>query len=264
MILRSLRCVFRCNTATNGEGGGFNDGGPDSNVTVTECTIDGNTAGGNGGGFAAEGVTLIMKKSTVSNNRSGSDGGGMYVITSGFNQTLSFIENCTISGNGAADSGGGVDFEGEGQLAFAFNTIAFNASFNGGGIAQTDGGGQVQLVDNIVAKNIATNGPDIYDTQDPFNDAGHNLFFSLLGQGTAGIDDPVNPGPVVNADNDLIRFDPKLGPLANNGGLTKTHALLKGSPAINAADDFYAPPTDQRGVKRPQGLHSDIGAYEKK
>ena len=56
--------------------------------------------------------------------------------------------------------------------------------------------------------------------------------------------------------------DPKLGPLQDNGGPTKTHALLEGSPAIGAGDQEAAPDKDQRGVSRPQGNGSDIGAYE--
>jgi hypothetical protein len=56
--------------------------------------------------------------------------------------------------------------------------------------------------------------------------------------------------------------DPKLGALADNGGPTQTHALLGGSPAINAGDDVICPTTDQRGIVRPQGEHCDIGAYE--
>jgi hypothetical protein len=41
-----------------------------------------------------------------------------------------------------------------------------------------------------------------------------------------------------------------------------THALLPGSPAIDAADPTTFPGTDQRGVTRPQGAAPDIGAYE--
>jgi hypothetical protein len=57
-------------------------------------------------------------------------------------------------------------------------------------------------------------------------------------------------------------LDPKLGPLQDNGGATLTHALLPGSLAIDNADDGAAPSTDQRGVARPQGAASDIGAFE--
>jgi hypothetical protein len=49
-----------------------------------------------------------------------------------------------------------------------------------------------------------------------------------------------------------------------NGGPTKTHALVKGSPAIDAAPvDSDCPAVDQRGVARPQGAGCDIGAFER-
>jgi hypothetical protein len=56
--------------------------------------------------------------------------------------------------------------------------------------------------------------------------------------------------------------DPKLGPLADNGGPTLTMALLPGSPAIDAGNTSLAPATDQRGFSRPAGLAADIGAFE--
>lgn len=56
--------------------------------------------------------------------------------------------------------------------------------------------------------------------------------------------------------------DPKLGPLADNGGPTLTMALLPGSPAIDAGNTSVAPGTDQRGFPRPAGLAADIGAFE--
>ena len=247
-----MRCVIRCNTATNGMGGGFADEGTSSStITVADSTIDGNTAGGNGGGFTATGSMLTMTGSTVSNNRSGSEGGGMYVLTLDDTE----ITNCTISGNGAAVDGGGVavPFGAQHIVRFINDTIAFNASATGGGIFNDAPGSTdiVHLGNTIVAKNIATNGPDVFGAA--WNDEGHNLFFSLLGSSNLG-----------SAPGDIVGQDPRLGPLANNGGPTKTHALLEGSPAINAGDDSLAPPTDQRGVKRPQGPHVDIGAYEKK
>ena len=57
-------------------------------------------------------------------------------------------------------------------------------------------------------------------------------------------------------------INPKLGPLQDNGGPTFTHALLATSPAIDAGNDAKAPATDQRGVRRPQGAASDVGALE--
>ena len=55
-----------------------------------------------------------------------------------------------------------------------------------------------------------------------------------------------------------------LGPLAANGGPTWTHALMVGSPAIDAASTPDCPRTDQRGVLRPQGRGSDIGSYKRR
>ena len=66
-------------------------------------------------------------------------------------------------------------------------------------------------------------------------------------------------------------IDPKLGPLENNGGPTKTHALLAGSPAIDQGDNTGVPATDQRGfgfARKKDGngdgsLIVDIGAFER-
>jgi len=57
--------------------------------------------------------------------------------------------------------------------------------------------------------------------------------------------------------------DPQLGVLQLNApGLTPTMAIVPNSPAFDAGDDANAQPFDQRGIPRPQGEHSDIGAYE--
>jgi hypothetical protein len=63
---------------------------------------------------------------------------------------------------------------------------------------------------------------------------------------------------------DQNNLNPLLGPLANNGGFTQTHALLPGSPAIDAVTHNPCPPpnTDQRGFLRPAGPACDIGAFE--
>jgi hypothetical protein len=60
--------------------------------------------------------------------------------------------------------------------------------------------------------------------------------------------------------SDLVVADPLLGSLADNGGPTLTHALLAGSPAIDAGDNAVCPATDQRGVARDAAC--DIGSFE--
>jgi hypothetical protein len=79
-------------------------------------------------------------------------------------------------------------------------------------------------------------------------DGGHNLCS----------DDSAN----LSAPTSRSSVDPMLGPLGYHGGLTPTISPLPGSPAIDAGDDSVAPPTDQRGVPRPKGLASDVGAFE--
>ncbi|MEP6896755.1 MAG: choice-of-anchor Q domain-containing protein, partial [Chloroflexota bacterium] len=64
------------------------------------------------------------------------------------------------------------------------------------------------------------------------------------------------------ASSDLVVWDALIGPLVDNGGPTLTHALLPGSPAIDAGDDAACSAVDQRGIARPQGAHCDIGSYE--
>ena len=141
-------------------------------------------------------------------------------------------------------------------MTIYFATIVFNSSFNGGGIAQTGGAGTIHIGNTIVAKNSATNDPDAYNaSSQPFDDLGHNLVFA----------DPDSVFSDPNSD-DIFGLDPLLGALANNGGPTKTHALLKNSPALNAADGTLLSPTvtvDQRGFPRPRGPAPDIGAFEK-
>ncbi|NIO68304.1 MAG: hypothetical protein GTN71_04430, partial [Anaerolineae bacterium] len=65
-----------------------------------------------------------------------------------------------------------------------------------------------------------------------------------------------------SATGDQQNTDPLLGPLADNGGDTLTHALLGGSPAIDKGTCVAGITTDQRGVTRPQGDDCDMGAYE--
>jgi uncharacterized MnhB-related membrane protein len=73
-------------------------------------------------------------------------------------------------------------------------------------------------------------------------------------------------GGYLTGPGDQIYTDPLLGPLQNNGGPTFTHALLPGSPAIDAGDPNFTPPPffDQRGpgFNRVANGRIDIGSFE--
>jgi len=77
-----------------------------------------------------------------------------------------------------------------------------------------------------------------------------------------------NPGGCAGslALGNLTGLDPNLGPLQDNGGFTKTHALLLGSVAIDMGANASCPSVDQRGKPRPvkgwSKVQCDMGAYE--
>src|SRR3989338_8538023 len=221
-------------------GGGISNSGTLSltDTTVSDNILGGTNLSGGGGGIFSSG-TLTLTRSTVSGNSTIGRGGGIY----GADPTIT-ITNGTISGNTALN-GGGI-FNRFGTVIITHATIAGNtATDNGGGIWNF--GGTMTLANSIVSGNTAATPSD--DCAGSITSLGHNL---------AG-----DASCAFAGAGDLNSTDPLLGPLADNGGPTMTHALLSGSPAIDAVPlAFCTVTTDQRGVPRPQGPECDIGAFE--
>lgn len=229
------------------------------NLTITGGHVGGGgySAGvGDGAGIRQDGGGLSLENCTLSGNTvSGGFGGAM--IRYGGSTTLS---NCTISGNNAGDAsspgdGAGLDFE-AGSTTLSNCTITGNTghpfgstSSYGGGI-YINGGSTCTLDNTLVADNSAPNGPDIFGSA---TSAGHNL----IGQsdGSSGFSNGAQGDLVGTTASPVF---PRIGPLAANGGPTQTHALLAGSPAINAGQTTLA--TDQRSFARDSS--PDIGSFE--
>lgn len=244
-------CVVRNNY------GGFTDGGGIFNfngtMTIRNSTISGNLislVAGYGGGISNYG-TLTVENSTVANNTANT-GGGIHSFGGAANQV--FVSNSTLSGNiataGAVTGGGGIQSF---TPVFLTNSTVTNNTANGtlgGGIQML--GNAVTLVNTIVANNTG-NSCDIVPPGTLVSN-GNNLS-SDASCGLGG------PGDQQNAN-------PLLGALGDNGGPTQTHALLGGSPAINAGNDAVcgAAPVnglDQRGLSRTGAMAPcDIGAFE--
>ncbi|QDV35062.1 choice-of-anchor Q domain-containing protein [Tautonia plasticadhaerens] len=226
--------VARPGTIAQGFGGGISNGGT---ATIVDSLIAENGSsdliGVVGGGVANSG-TLLVSGSTLSGN-SGDDGGG---ISIGPGATATFI-NSTISGNHARRSGGGVS--NAGTLTATSSTFAGNSG-DGGAVSNA---GMLRLATSIFAD---PDGDTLVNAGGSVRSEGHNLFSD-------------DPGTTLDP-TDLINTDPLLGPLADNGGPTPTHALRPGSPAVDAAVPTAGVTTDQRGVPRPQGTAPDIGAFE--
>ena len=211
------------NEADTGAGGGIFSGGAGSSLTVVQSAIIGNLAGTLGGGIALDGP-MTLSDSTVSLNSAGTIGGGIYT----FEDSDAEIVNVTLTANQAGTQGGGL--------------YAASQPFQ-----STK---RPVLRNTILAGNTA---PADRDCAGAPASGGHNL----LGVGGACLDFTAGKGDLVGTA--AAPRDPKLGPLTNNGGTTLTHALLAGSPAINAGASCTA--ADQRGLPRSSGA-CDIGAFE--
>jgi hypothetical protein len=259
------------NTASSWGGGIDNYGGT---VSLVDTTIISNTADG-GGGIANYNGTVSLVDSTISSNTASNNGGGI----DNYEGTVSLV-NSTISSNTANGLGGGI-YNGDGPVSLVNSTISSNtANGLGGGIYNSDG--TASLVNTTISNNSApdgggiynelselslantiiansTNGGDCVNDGGSVTDGGHNLLED--GDNACGLS--ANP-----TNGNLIGQPALLDSLQDNGGPTWTHALLPGSPAIDAGNDETCanPATvnnrDQRGIARPQGAQCDIGAFE--
>ncbi len=202
---------------------------PSGTLTMSQCTVSGNNAGGNFGGGIFSSGTLNLTDCTLANNRA-YKGGAVFVYAG----ATANLTNCTIANNSAILGGGIFVY---GVLNLTNTIVAGNHIFQGG---------------------YPQNGPDIYGT---VAKADHNLVGD--GRGSSGIFNLGN-GNIVGGQNGYPPINPLLGPLQYNGGHTQTMALLAGSPAIGHANNAKAPATDQRGVTRLDmaGEMTDIGAFE--
>ena len=222
-----------------GLGGGLANFGT---LTVTGSTVSGNATGssepsqGTSGGGIFNGFILTAVNSTISGNRIGNGGATFSVGGGGIaSSTLTVITNCTVTGNTAPTA-------------------------SAGGIYGTN---QTTVSNTIIAGNTAV---DSADVKGALKSQGHNLIG--VSDGTNGFTNGVSGDQVGTAASPVNAL---LGPLSNNGGLTRTHLLTPGSPAVNAGDNTLAKDqndnalaTDQRGTGYPRIINTtvDIGAVE--
>jgi hypothetical protein len=247
-------------------------------VLVTNNTMATTAVGefwqGGGGIYNGDGASFSLIDSSVVNNTAGWSGGGVYSF---FNTTSSIVRS-TISGNVSNDVGGGIRSLGNAEIVNS--TISGNTStgWYGGAMFVTDG--VVNLINSTVADNVSPTFAPADVFVGTFTDASatltlsnslvsgsnNNCFFAPFGAGvvtlTADHNNVFTDATCFAGASDQVVADALIGPLAENGGPTWTHALLAGSPAIDAADAAICPATDQRGVVRPQGAGCDVGSFE--
>jgi len=160
-------------------------------------------------------------------------GGGIYAA-----ETVTLV-NSTVSGNSAEGPGGGIFSEGDVELTNS--TVIDNTSSSaGGGISAQIG---LFVNNSIVAQNLDFSGnPDIKSgigfVSIQSSLIGNNLGTSLI---PAPVGTPDSNGNLIGSE--VLQIDPLLGPLADNGGPTKTHAILTGSPALDSGNNLLTEPS---------------------
>ena len=290
--LRLNECYLKDNRSGSGQGGYFD-------YDTMEWWFPFGGDAGDGGGVFNSG-TLIVNRcrfernlgnyggSALLSGRTGR-GGGIYnaLNTTAFIDRSVFVSNMTyvtayVSGGG---HGGGVYSRGTTYISSSLFHGHNEVKANGSAIYQSDG--VLHLINSTIADGTNT---DVYiHTSTQTSRVEHCTFSDpapLYGQDFVRVKNSVfdhdlstfsrvysegyNMFPSTNFNltgpqtGDLIGLDPMLGPLQDNGGYSHSHALLPGSPAIDAGDPLFVNPPlyDQREFVRVNGAGIDIGAYE--
>ncbi len=208
-------------------------------AVVSHVDLHDNTADAFGGAIGNHGV-LDVSGTTLATNHAGTSGGALY----GYAGSTTTLTNVTVSANTATDFGGGVYLAVFTTSFATVNmtnvTLSGNSAATAGGI-YADAGAQAFVNDTLIAK-----GP-----------SGANCSPSVGGSWNLSDDASCGFGT-----GDGIA-DLRLGPLGLHGGLTRTQLPKAGSPALDAGSSSGTPPTDQRGIPRPQGTAVDVGAVER-
>lgn len=259
---------------------------PRITVTVEGVTIQ------NGGDLAAIGAGILVDFGTTVNltdsvvrNNSAPEGAGVWINFDG----ILNITNSIISHNNAFIAGGGI--RNSGKLTVRSSTVSNNTP---SGIVNSAFDDEATIINSTLSGNVS----DLVNDGAPISIVNSTLTNALLNLGggpfvgVVRLKNTVITGGCVGAitsdghnlssddscgltsPGDLINTDPLLGPLQNNGGPTETHALLPGSPAIDAVAENCTDLegdlvlTDQRGEPRPADGNGDgntacdIGAFE--
>lgn len=242
----TLQDVILKNNSASIVGGGIDNLGT---LNVVDSTIASNQAEDGGGIFNSESGTLNLSSSALFGNIATTEFGGALD-----NSGSGTLVNITISDNTAQIGGGGIFSDGE-FLSVLNSTVVANQTIenpliNGGNIESAN---EVRFINTLVAN--SQSGPNCAGSG--FTSLGHNFD----SENTCNF----------NQSTDLYdQGDPMIGLLQDNRGPTLTHALLRGSPAIDAGDNdvLVCPSSDQRGFFRPANGKGggaaicDIGAYE--
>jgi hypothetical protein len=229
-------------------------------IGILRSTISDNSAVSGAGlmvlalfGAGLDSPVLTLDRSTISGNSGTTP--GVVLQSDGTLDAEAAILTSTISGNDGSHGGVYADLSGDGafRVTVAHSTITDNTAGGGSGGVSVIDGAEAVILHSIVGDN---DGTDFFS--DPASS--YSIDWSLVSDtsGSAAAD------AAVGAGSGNVVGDPELGPLALNGGTTRTHLPFAGSPAIDAGQPGIAtaPATDQREAVRIRNGRIDIGAVE--
>lgn len=247
------RILVENNTSTRLAAGYMNNGGS-ANIgpeTISNSTFRNNTVIGDGSGAGVynydDAITII--NTTINNNTAPSHGAGLWHHSASTASFTATIINSTISGNIATSgNGAGVVSAGPAQMTITNSLIANNyTGVQGSAIRGAEG--PVVLQNTIIYNNSSAHEWVNEQCYGNIVNGGNNIQWPTVNQ----------DGRSAICSAEFASADPRIGPLQDNGGPTFTHALLSGSPALDAGSCVVQ--TDQRGVTRPS-TGCDVGPYE--
>ena len=246
------------NAASGGQGGGIH--ARDTALLLDHVELSFNIAGGEGGGVFIDGGTLEVRHSRIERNESGIRGGGIHTAN-----TPTTITNSLIAENTAAQDGGGAVIS-VNQMTLANSTFYGNIATGAGSGLSIRGSGTSGSINNVSFRHIANpTSAELAFLGGPSVTLRNSIVAgSCAGAAIAASGNLESPGntcafPAGN-QNSVSELALALGPLASNGGATKTLLPQPGSAAINSAG-ANCEPSDQRDYLRNAGP-CDVGAVE--
>jgi hypothetical protein len=282
-------------------GGGAGLGGAifnEGTLAINRSTLTANTAqggaGGSGSGSQGSGGGGMGEDGGAGGGADGANGGGPNgglgsTVSGGSNNLGGFgggTGGLNTAGGGGAGFGGAVFNNYQGVVTITNSTFSANTVTAGTGIingsAQGSGlfnrNGAVTIINSTFNDSVYNLGAANADNPGGASRSGGSLTIVSTIITTCNNNSGAVTGPLANrnliqnnsgCDTPALTSNPQLAPLGNNGGQTPTHALLNGSPAIDAGSNSvtgapYNLTTDQRGAGFPRQINSavDIGAFE--
>jgi hypothetical protein len=245
-------------------------------LTVTGSLISGNIIGTQsvaptnyGGGIYHRAGSLTVVSSTIRSNVA-DYGGGISSTPNGALTSVTIRATSIVTNLGRYNGGGLWLGSGSGGALIANSTVGDNRSFGVGGIALNNM--SLSLINDTFSNNVTILGAvsTLTSTTSTAGSYKDTIFSGPSGKAVCSITDDIFSTSGFNIASDNTCFlgspgdqpskDPKLGPLADNGGPTQTYYPAADSLARNGGSG--CPATDQRGAPRPLETACDIGAVE--